>query len=113
MRMGTPAGVVLTTMSEISSGVARLAGDKRERKFMIVFEQAGRIDHVAAGDGVENAWHGDLRLKQLGGIGLDLELGNLAALQHYHRHAVDAVEARFDGVVGQFPERRSAGAYRR
>ena len=87
-------------------GIFRLAGDQRQRELVIVLDQAGRIDHVGLRDRVQNAGHRHLRLQKLRGVGLDLEFGNLAALQHHHRHAVHAIEPRLDGVVGELPELR-------
>ena len=73
---------------------ARLTAHKREHQFVIVLEEPGGIHHVALRYGVEDVLNGDLRFEKLGRIRLDLKFGNLAALQHHHGNAVDAIEAR-------------------
>ena len=80
MRIGTPAGVVFTTMLAISAGVVRLPADQAEHQLVIGLDQPGRIDHVAAADGVQNVGNGDAGLQQLGGVRLHLEFRHLAAL---------------------------------
>jgi len=71
---------------------------------MIGLDEAGRIDHVAAADGVQDVGDGGAGLDQLGGVGLHLKLGHLAALHHDGRDAGLAVEARFDVVGGHLPD---------
>ena len=61
MRTGAPAGVVLMTMFAISSGVRACPLTRLEHQLVIGFDQARRIDHVAAADGVQNVGNGDAR----------------------------------------------------
>ena len=109
MRTGAPAGVVLMTMLRDLGGRARLPADQAEHQLVIGLDQAGRIDHVAAADGVENVGNGDAGLHQLGGVGLHFELRHLAALHHHRRDAGLAVEPRLEVVVGQSPRACPAG----
>ena len=85
-------------------GVARLPADQRQRELVIVFDQPGRVDHVALRDRIQNVGHRHLGLQQLGRIRLNLKFRDASALQHHRRDAIYTVEARLDGVVGKLPE---------
>ena len=65
-------------------GSARLPAHQAQHQLVAHFDQARRIDHVAAADGVQDIGDGDGGLNQLAGIRLDLKLGLLPAL-HHHR----------------------------
>ena len=50
---------------------------------MVALEEAGRIDHVGALDGVKNVGDGHAGAEQFCGIRFDVELGLLASLHDY------------------------------
>ncbi len=105
MRTGAPAGVVLITMLAISAGVRAWPLTRLRTSWWLLLDQPGRIDHVAAADGVQNVGNGDGGLDQLGGVGLHLEFRYLPALHDHGRNAGQAVQPRLQFVGGQLPKR--------
>ena len=91
----------------------RLAADQAQYELMILLYHAGRVDHVAAADGVENIRDGNPGLHELGWVRLHFEFRHLAALHHDRRNAGLAIEARLDIVGGHFPERSLGDGVRR
>ena len=85
--------------------VAGLAGDQRDGQFVVILQQAGRIDHVAARNGIQNTGHRDLGFQQFGRVRLHLKLRHLPPLDHHHGNAVHAVQTWLDAVVRQLPKR--------
>ena len=106
MRIGAPSGVVLTTISDELFLRPRLAADEAQHELVLVFVQTRRIDQIAAPDRVEQVGDRDLGLQQLRRVRADFELGDLAALHDDGRHAVHAVQPRFQLVGGELPQPR-------
>jgi hypothetical protein len=86
------------------AGRPRLPADQAQHQLVIGLDQPGRIDHVAAADGVQDVRNRDARLHQFGGVRLHFELGHLAALHDDGGDAGLPVEAGLEFVVGHLPE---------
>jgi hypothetical protein len=80
---------------------------------VIAFEQSGRIDEVGAPHRIQNVGHRDVRGQQLRGIGRDVKLRFLPALDQHGRYTIEPVQPRLDLVGCHLPKlclRRRVGA---
>ena len=71
---------------------------------MIGFIETWRIDDVGGLDTILQVKQSDARSAQPGKVRNDVELGDLAALDHDPADACDAIEGRFELIRGKLPE---------
>src|SRR5215475_5002915 len=85
-------------------GSAHLPINESENKLVMFLQQSGRIDEVGPSYRLQDVVHGHARHQQFRGVGDDVELRFLTALDQDGRNAVQAVQTRLDFVRNYFPQ---------
>ena len=105
MRRGAPAGVVLTTIFEISSMLWTCPLTRLSTSWWLFSKRPGESMRLPRAIASRMFGIRDRCFDQLRRIGLHFKFGPLAALYHDIRYASQAIQAWLDGVGRKLPQR--------